>query len=195
MAEQTKAPHRKRRRRRQQNTQAPQGSSSTAGVAERSTRADGPRTYPLNMASPFKRLYAWLIDIGLLLGIIFTVAPISGGRVFSSDSAPQDIFIILAYFILPTGIWGRTVGKWVAGIIVVDEEGRVPGVGVVIPREMVGKLVSYLAAGVGLAWMVFDAKRQGWHDKIAGTYVVNSPNSGGSFLFKRLMGTNKKNGS
>ena len=62
--------------------------------------------------------------------------------------------------------------KWVAGIIVVDEEGRVPGVAMAIPREMVGRVVSIAALGMGLAWIIADKKRQGWHDKIAGTYVV-----------------------
>ena len=36
-----------------------------------------------------------------------------------------------------------------------------------------------MAVGIGLAWMVFDPKRQGWHDKIAGTFVVDNPYSGG----------------
>ena len=63
----------------------------------------------------------------------------------------------------------------VAGIIVVDEEGHVPGVAVAIPREMVGRLVASAALGLGLAWISLDRKHQGWHDKIAGTYVVMKP--------------------
>ncbi|HNR59128.1 MAG TPA: RDD family protein [Methanothrix sp.] len=27
---------------------------------------------------------------------------------------------------------------------------------------------------LGYIWVLFDKKRQGWHDKIAGTYVVNA---------------------
>ena len=63
--------------------------------------------------------------------------------------------------------------KWrVSGAPVVDEEGRVPGVAMVIPREMVGRVISIAAVGIGLAWILGDKKRQGWHDKIAGTFVV-----------------------
>jgi uncharacterized RDD family membrane protein YckC len=49
---------------------------------------------------------------------------------------------------------------------------------------MIGKLVSYLAFGIGILWLIFDPKRQGWHDKIAGTYVVDNPYSGGPQFMK-----------
>ena len=101
------------------------------------------------------------------------------------DAAPQDIFILFGYFVLPTGIFGRTPGKWVAGLRVVDTEGRNPGGAVAIPREMVGRFVATITAGIGLAWAVFDPKRQGWHDKIAGTLVINTPDSGGTGLLRR----------
>jgi uncharacterized RDD family membrane protein YckC len=57
---------------------------------------------------------------------------------------------------------------------------------------MIGKLVSYLAAGVGIIWLVFDPKHQGWHDKIAGTYVVENPYSGGPQFMKDFFKTGKK---
>jgi uncharacterized RDD family membrane protein YckC len=31
---------------------------------------------------------------------------------------------------------------------------------------------------LGLIWVGFDSKKQGWHDKIAGTVVVRSKNAG-----------------
>jgi uncharacterized RDD family membrane protein YckC len=33
--------------------------------------------------------------------------------------------------------------------------------------------VSGLALSIGFLWIEFDKKRQGWHDKLAGTYVIN----------------------
>jgi uncharacterized RDD family membrane protein YckC len=66
---------------------------------------------------------------------------------------------------------------------VVDSEGQTPGPAA-IPREMIGKFVSYLAAGIGIFWLMLDPKRQGWHDKIAGTYVVDNPYSGGPQFMK-----------
>jgi hypothetical protein len=37
----------------------------------------------------------------------------------------------------------------------------------------VGYVVSGVALSIGFLWMEFDRKRQGWHDKLAGTYVVD----------------------
>jgi uncharacterized RDD family membrane protein YckC len=32
--------------------------------------------------------------------------------------------------------------------------------------------------GLGLIWVAFDPKKQGWHDKLAGTVVIRSKNRG-----------------
>jgi uncharacterized RDD family membrane protein YckC len=132
--------------------------------------------YPFEYAHTYRRMYAATIDIGLLFAIVLIVNRVTGNSVFAGpETAPQDIGILLGYLILFTGLRGQTPGKMVAGIIVVDDEGHVPGVAVAIPREMVGRLVASAALGLGLAWISLDPKRQGWHDKIAGTYVVMKP--------------------
>ena len=154
---------------------------------------DGPVVYPMNFAGPLRRLYAFIIDIGLIFLVIFTVAPISGDAMFSKEAAPQDLLFFFGYFVVPTTIWGRTPGKWVAGIVVVDSDGRTPGPAA-IPREMIGRFVSAIAVGIGFAWMVFDPKRQGWHDKIAGTFVVENPYSGGPQFLRDFLKLGEKKG-
>ena len=74
-----------------------------------------PGIYPINPAGPLTRLYAWIIDVGLLILILAMLNTATGGRFASPSAAPQDIIIFLAYFIIPTGIWGRDswqVGGW-----------------------------------------------------------------------------------
>lgn len=183
----TNAEHRRTSRRRAQvpsdSESAPQPTGHEEPAAEASTDSDA--SVPPNLAHPIRRLYAFTIDIGLWLGIVYIVAPISGGRLFSDFSyttALIDILLFFGYFVLLTGIFGRTLGKWVAGIRVVDAEGNAPGVALAIPREMAGRFVAVIAAGIGLIWIAFDTDRQGWHDKIAGTYVVNDSAAGPSFL-------------
>ena len=39
-------------------------------------------------------------------------------------------------------------------------------------REIVGKTVSFLFFGLGFYWAIWDKDRQAWHDKIAGTLVL-----------------------
>lgn len=176
---------RRRRRRRRANAPAPAASSQPT-VSDANRDQTRPETiYPLDIASPLKRLYAFSIDVLIIYSMIIFTKRLFGDAVWAPDAAPQDIFILFGYFVLPTGIFGRTPGKWVAGLRVVDTEGRNPGVAVAIPREMVGRFVATIAAGIGLAWAVFDPKRQGWHDKIAGTLVINTPDSGGTGLLRR----------
>ncbi len=133
----------------------------------------------LEIAGPFRRVYAYVVDIGLLLMLKFTIDSASGSFGFALDRRSIiEVAIFLAYFTIPTGIFGRTIGKWVAGITVVGEDGKTPGVAVAIPREMVGRFVATITFALGLLWVFFDSNRQGWHDKMAGTYVVIVPNTG-----------------
>ena len=150
---------------------------------KRPKKPKGSVTYPMIFAGPMRRLYAFTIDLGLIMMIIYAVAPAANGNMFSDEAVAPDLIFFFGYFIIPTILWGRTPGKWVAGIVVVDSDGKTPGPAA-IPREMIGKLVSFLSAGVGILWLIPDKKHQGWHDKIAGTFVVDNPYSGGPQFMK-----------
>jgi len=70
---------------------------------------------------------------------------------------------------------GQTLGKKALKIRVVRvENGEVPGYTKAFLREVVGKMVSAMVFGLGYLWMLWDGKKQTWHDKIAGTIVVKS---------------------
>ena len=47
-----------------------------------------------------------------------------------------------------------------------------PGFFMMLVREWAAKWVSGLAFGMGFVWILFDRDRQGWHDKLMSTYVV-----------------------
>ena len=71
-----------------------------------------------------------------------------------------------------------TPGKMVIGAKVVDAAtlGKL-GVGQAILRYL-GYYVSMIPLLLGLIWVGIDAKKQGWHDKIAGTLVIKVPEKG-----------------
>ena len=52
-------------------------------------------------------------------------------------------------------------------------DGRPLGYGKAFLR-FVGYIISALVASLGFLWIGFDGRRQGWHDKIAGTLVTLS---------------------
>ncbi len=180
-----------RRRHRSRPVQSEEPDIPDPQLVQSTESLNKPEPKPIEMlgfAGPLRRIYAFAVDIGLLLMLKFIIDSASGQIGFNLDPRRSivEVAIFLAYFILLTGIFGSTIGKWVAGISVVDEEGNKPGVALAIPREAVGRFVAVITFGIGLIWVIFDDKHQGWHDKIAGTYVVIVPNSGGPGFLARM---------
>lgn len=66
-----------------------------------------------------------------------------------------------------------TLGKSAMGIKVVDENGERLSLNKSISRNIT-KILSYFVISLGFIWILFDKKKQGWHDKINKTFVVNS---------------------
>lgn len=131
-----------------------------------------------------RRLAASLLD-GLLLGFLtFILVTVLGLvilliDIFKPDQVvPFDRFIVVAAAILSlvyyVGYWstsGQTLGKTMLGLKVVDRAGSPLSTGKAVLRYL-GYLISAAIFSLGFVWIAFDQKRQGWHDKIAGTYVV-----------------------
>ena len=79
-------------------------------------------------------------------------------------------------------VWGiythkliRTGKGWKCSAMklqIVHEDGSGDiGIGTALLRY-VGYIVSGLAIGLGFLWIIWDDKKQGWHDKIASTKVI-----------------------
>ncbi len=83
------------------------------------------------------------------------------------------VILSIAYFTYFHGIKGRTPGKMLMGLQVLSDDGTPIGFGTAFLRS-VGYLVSsfFFTFPLGFIWAAFDRKKQGWHDKIAGTVVI-----------------------
>jgi len=67
-----------------------------------------------------------------------------------------------------------TPGKMALSLRILDAEtGNKPSLGQFVGRYF-GYLVAMLPLFLGLLWIAFDKRKQGWHDKLAGTVVVKS---------------------
>ncbi len=113
------------------------------------------------------RLGAAFID-GVIVAIIQLVVVAFG------EPFVLPILINWLYYVLLTGLRGQTVGKMALKIKVVRGNGEVPGVGYAILREVIGKFISGLVLLLGYLWIIWDDRKQGWHDKMAGTFVVHT---------------------
>ena len=80
--------------------------------------------------------------------------------------------VSIVYFV---GFWawrGQTPGMMLLGLRVAREaDGTNPGLVRSILRYA-GYFLSWIALFIGFIWVAFDSRKQGWHDKIAGTVVV-----------------------
>ncbi len=71
-----------------------------------------------------------------------------------------------------------TPSKMLIGATIVDATtGLAPGTGQLIGRYL-GYYVSVMPLFLGLLWIAFDKRKQGWHDKLANTVVIRRKRHG-----------------
>jgi len=135
------------------------------------------------------RFFAYFVDsliVGVPAGIVGSIiAALAGGMSSSTGQANGGalalFYIILvgasvAYFVY---FWsqrdGQTIMNKAMNIKVVRVDGSPITVGTGIVRY-IGYIVNDIIFGIpiGFIWAAFDPNKQGWHDKIAGTYVVKT---------------------
>jgi uncharacterized RDD family membrane protein YckC len=127
------------------------------------------------------RLVAGSVDVALLLGLDALIVGLTlrlAGFTFESFGVlpvvPLAAFLILlngGYLVVLTAIGGQTFGKMVAGIRVVDIDGR-PVRGTAALVRATTFVLSLVPAGAGLVWMCSVKDHRGLHDRVAGTRVV-----------------------
>lgn len=127
----------------------------------------------LEIASVGQRLGAFLVDfaISVLVGIVGVVI----GSAIGGDGSVVELGLSIVYWIavlIMVATRGQSPGKIAIGIKIVKTDGGSIGFGTTLLREIIGKIISSIIILLGYIWILFDGQRQGWHDKIAGTYVV-----------------------
>jgi uncharacterized RDD family membrane protein YckC len=99
-------------------------------------------------------------------------------RTGSLIAGPADLllnWILPAIAVILFWIYRQaTPGKMAIGAKIVDAKtlGK-PAKGQLVIRYL-GYYVSIIPLMLGILWVGFDARKQGWHDKLAGTLVVRS---------------------
>jgi len=130
------------------------------------------------LASLSARLLANIIDsVLLLLGTILAFA-----LLWQVAPAPGNIQLAqLVSFVVPVAyhwyFWtrraGQTPGKFVMSIRVIKANGSAISDTDAVIRA-IGYNASAMFLGLGFIWAFIDRNNQGWHDKLARTYVVRS---------------------
>lgn len=113
------------------------------------------------------RLWAFIIDVIIINIISFVIGLLAFfliGKIFL-------ILIPIVYTIWFWKIHGQTPGKMLLGIKILRLDGSPLGVGGAISRY-IGYIISTIIAYIGFIVIAFHPKKQGLHDLIAQTIVV-----------------------
>jgi len=151
------------------------------------------RTLAGHYAGFVSRFVGFLLDVALLMVVLsLTTTFVNAlvglfnlealvGRFMTGDSAAAAVGValtglagtlfVVAYGVIAWGLNGQTVGDLLVGVRVVRADGHRVSFGRALVR-MIGCYVSGLALFLGFIWAIYDGRRQGWHDKLAGTVVV-----------------------
>jgi uncharacterized RDD family membrane protein YckC len=144
------------------------------------------------------RLVARLID-GIIVGIPLSIVlgifvALAGGIASTTNTTDPNaqaavgvgivgvllLISILAtiatvvYYVYFWGTSGSTLGMRVFRLRIVDANtGGSIGIARAIVRYLMS-IVNSLACYIGWIWVAFDARKQGWHDKVANSVVIQS---------------------
>ena len=136
----------------------------------------------LEYAGFWVRTGAALIDTLLVMIIIVPILTlIYGSEYWTGDSSIFGFWDVVFNYVLPAIatilFWiyrSATPGKMALKLSIVDlKTGRKPTTG-----QLVGRYFAYYISVIpfllGIIWVGIDKRKQGWHDKIAGTLVVRN---------------------
>ena len=167
-------------------------SSSTKQIASAKQSPVARSPYP---AGFFSRSEAFIIDL-----VILSVAQLVGSALLQTllrffrltglvsyiktllESSTYQIgievtlftLVVIGYYTFFWTLVGFTPGKALLGLKVVRKNGEKVSFGRSLLRFF-SYWISIIPLGLGFFWVLWDPKRQAWHDKIAGTQVLYSP--------------------
>jgi len=145
---------------------------------------DGQEAQNIEYAGFWIRVWASIID-SILIGLVSfpLLIWIYGMAYFDSETTgiiagPADFLISWIFPAVAVLVFwtykSATPGKMVISAKIVDAQtGDKPSTGQLIGRYL-SYFISSIPLGLGIIWVAFDKKKQGWHDKLAGTVVVRT---------------------
>jgi len=142
---------------------------------------------PVAVASPgsyggfWIRVVAYIID-AIILGIFGAILSVPLGVNYTdanslSSAAARtsngiDLVLSFVYFTLLWSYMGASLGQRLLGLRVVDATTGQPISFGKAALRWLGLIISFFVCAIGVIWVAFDGRKQGWMDKIAGTVVL-----------------------
>jgi uncharacterized RDD family membrane protein YckC len=118
----------------------------------------------------FPRFFSLLID-GVILAVVQLVLGLVFGSINSNLGSGLGTLIAVIYDVYFFTSTGQTPGMKLMSIKLVNGSGELLTMGQAIVRVIVA-IFSGLVLLLGYLWAIWDANKQTWHDKAAGSFVV-----------------------
>jgi uncharacterized RDD family membrane protein YckC len=147
---------------------------------------------PIRYAGFWMRFFALVLDL-IFVPLIFSPLIIVGGVVgyyfgvmsphiidqdylwqFAAGSATVTYSLIFFFYFLIGHSFGATIGKKIMGIRLTTYNGSSPGFWRALIRESLGRFLASIFFYLGYLWIAWDAHKQGWHDKLVGTFCIRT---------------------
>lgn len=140
----------------------------------------------LEYAGFWARVGASLLDTILLLMVTVPLLWVLFGRqYFTHDVGVGSIPDQLINWVLPAALillfWivrSTTPGKMSIDAVIVDARTGGKPTTLQFAIRYIGYFVAGIPLFIGIIWVAFDPRKQGWHDKMAGTVVVRRKGGG-----------------
>ena len=132
--------------------------------------------------SLLRRIGAMLYDALLILALLFLttipfIAMRGGEPVEAGNNLPYQVTLAVVVFTFFVSFWsrsGRTLGMQSWGLRAETEAGQIPSVGQASIRFFAA-ILSWLPAGLGFLWQLWDKEKLTWHDRISKTRLMHYP--------------------
>ena len=128
----------------------------------------------------WKRTVAGLVDTFLIILVIFPILiRVYGIEYLNNEHMEKGSFDFIINYVFPTiavillwKYYQATPGKMIFKATIIDAKtGGKPSLRQLIIRYL-GYIISTIPLGLGIFWVAFDKKKQGFHDKLANTVVI-----------------------
>ena len=157
--------------------------------------------HTLHFAGFWRRLSAFILDSALYSALLLPVSYLLYGRDYfiwlAQDGGLFGVYSALDFvlnYLLPVFLivvcwvrWGATPGKLLLDCRVVDAETLQPLGWKKALLRCLAYIISALPLYLGFVWIGFDKRKQGLHDKLAGTLVLYQPDEDAHRSLDELM--------
>lgn len=119
-------------------------------------------------------VYDALIVFALLFITTFILLQLFGGRLDATGKWTLQACSLLIAYLYFAWFWthgGQTIGMRAWRFRLVNGAGRAPGWSRASLR-FVSALLSWICAGLGFLWSLWDSEGRAWHDRLSGTRLL-----------------------